>query len=248
MGVLRPNDGFHYDGGSKWPQGSSDGSMKSYVVAGGILTIPSNMTEQTRQDVLYAVLFAQLVADNSYNRNTQFQQWLNSIGEVGNYIGWSGSTFKNGNLTVNGSEFIPADSALQEMALHYRPSLGKVAATFKELFGILKKQSDSDKAIKLLAKYTYDPPTHDTTMMLCSVTESLPDHNPVFSILVISLSGVEDATGMPLFHLYKKKDIKAMMELFAIFSQDEELFAVVRKNVTDWLGDYVKTEISEIVL
>ncbi len=37
------------------------------------------------------------------------------------------------------------------------------------------------------------------------------------------------------------------MKLFVVFSQDEELFAVVRKNITDWLGDYVKTEISEIV-
>ncbi len=246
MGALHPNDGFHY-GSSKWPQGSSNSSMTSYVVAGVILTIPSNMTEQTRQDVLFSALFAQLAADNSSNRNTQFQQWLEDIGEIGNYIGWSGSIFKSGNLTVNGSEFIPADLVLREMALHYQTSLGKVAATFKEVFNILEKQSDNDKAIQLLAKYAYDPPTHDTTMVFLSVTESLPDHNPVFSTLVISLSGVKDASGRPLFHLYKKKDIKSMMELFAVFSQDEELFAVVRKNITDWLGDYVKTEISEIV-
>ncbi len=205
VGALHPNDGFHY-GSSKWPQGSSNSSMKSYVVAGVILTIPSNMTEQTRQDVLYSTLFAQLAADNSSNRNTQFQQWLENVGEVWDYIGWSDvSNFKNGNLTVNGSEFVPANLVLKEMTLHYQPFWGKVAATFKEVFNILEKQSDNDEAIQLLAKYAYDPPTHDTTMVFFSVTESLPDHNPVFSTLVISLSGVKDASGRPLFHYTRRK-------------------------------------------
>lgn len=231
------NDGF--DPGLEL----SNGSMKSYVISGIIVTIPSNMTEQMRQDILCASLFTQVVADYNSSRNTQFQQWLENLGIIGDYVGWSGSSFHMGNLKINESQFVLSDLALHEMA---KTPMRRNLASFKELFNGLKNRSGSDKALKLLAKNAYDRNTHDTTMVFGSVSESVSDHNPVISTLVLSLTGVKDASSRPLFHPYEKKGVKKIVRLFAEFKQYEKLFALVRKNVTNQLGDLLKTEISEI--
>ena len=241
IGAVRPleNDGFNH--GLRL----FNGSMKSYVVSGIILTVPSNMTEQMRQDVLQAGLYVQLVTDRNFSRNTQFEQWLDYLGEIGDYVGWYGSSFEMGNLAINESQFIPSDLALREMALH-NATIGKKITYFKEIFNELKKRPDNDKAIKLLAKNAYDKNTHDTTLIFGSVAESLVDHNPVITTLVISLTGVKDAASKSLFHQYKKEDVKSIVGLFAVFKQYEDDFASVRKNVTKELGDSVKSEICEI--
>ena len=117
----------------------------------------------------------------------------------------------------------------------YNATIGRKITYFKEIFNELKKRPDNDKAI-----------THDTTLIFGSVAESLVDHNPVITTLVISLRGVKDAASKSLFHQYKKEDVKSIVGLFAVFKQHEDDFAYVRKNVTKEFGDSVKSEVCEI--
>ena len=238
IGAVRPlpNDVFNH---------SFNVSMKSYVVSGTIVTVPSDMTEQMRQDVLQAALYVQIVTDGNFSRNTQFDQWLDYLDEIRGYVGWESITIEMGDLAINESQFIPSDLALREMALH-NATIGRKITYFKDIFNELKKRPDNDKAIKLLAKNAYDQNTHDTTLIFGSVAESLVDHNPVITILGISLRGVKDAASKSLFHQYKKEDVKSIVGLFAVFKQHEDDFAYVRKYVTKELGDSVKSEVCEI--
>lgn len=242
----QPNPGYSYQDTSHALE--EQPSMKCYVVAGMIIVVPANVTEEVRNDVLYSLLYAQLKADGQANRNSQFLVWLD------NYFGVYNDIFLNVNfsaftdLNLNQSQFAISDLALQKLA--YFTNTKPYVSTFAKVFDILRNQPESNKAIQLLMESTYDPSKNDTTQIFCSISQPSADQNPMVYMLALSLDSVvkEASSKLPLFHKYLTKDVERIEESYTETTLIEEKYANIRKNITNKLGDYVQSKISEIQL
>ena len=230
-----PNQLSNLQGGGK--SVPTNDSTRSYVVSGMITIIPYDMTEEVRNDVLHSLLFAQLAASAKHNRNTEFEHWVGDFGNILRDLNWFVTSSNYGDLAVKKDPFTIADTALELIAKNFVPAFNK---TFDEL----KRRNTSDGCITLLVNQSYNHSTHDTTLSFASV--AFDGVQPVASIVGIGLSGVKDASSMSLFHPYKKNSVKTKKGMSYQVMLDEELYAHIRKIVTDRLGDLIRTRICEI--
>ncbi len=222
----------------------SDDSVKTYMVAGMIISVPSTMSDDLRQDVLYSLLLTLFGSDFKFSRNTQLQQWVDMSSTTLTNIFWSGKSGPISDLVVDGDQFTIADVALKRMGAN--PDMTKAVPTFTKIFDTLKQRPDSDSAIKILIYRTYDDSTHDTTQIFCYVTSDQVEF-PSASILLINLSGAKDKTGRPLAHPYKTNEVKAKKEMFVKLLLDDQTYASqLRNQVKQKLGDCVKNDIVQI--
>lgn len=226
---------------------ATSASVLAYVNSGMIITIPSTLSDQLRQDVLYSLLLSQLAANFKYSRTNQLDQWLQYYQSTLSKIAWvdSGSNF--GHLSAPGDTFKLADLALREMTK--QGSTAKVVDTFHHILDALHKLPDSNIVIQTLYKYIYDKTSHNTTVLFCSVNQSTPADDVIANMLLLSLEGVSDGTTTrSLFHPYRTKDVKTIKEMSGKYVLDEDVYASIRAGIQKKLGDKIKTDIRAITV
>ena len=219
-------------------------SVDCYLDAGMILMIPKSVSNQTRQDILYSMLLFELAADEKHNRATDLSEWLKLFDSSA--LCYAGELASFWDIAVKESQFTIADIAPQEMARD------KVFAThvptYKQILGVLKKLPATSSTIQSLQNKTYDPSTHDTTVIFATL-----DQDVTLTLLVIGLTGVKDASSNTLFHPYKTKEVKSMKGGIYRYIFDPDCYPKHRQEIIDKLGpakvqDYItKVNLPEIL-
>ncbi len=198
-----------------------------------IISVPSNVTEAVRHDILFSLLTAQLGADHVYNRNSMVSHWLGSYSTTLEYLFWKGTVQPLTSLSISQSSFTISDVALQMMKK--QTNMIQAVPIFTKIFDTLKNRPESDKAIKIIANRTTTS-THETTQLFCYVT------NYVFANY-----DVKDKSSWPLSHLYKTNEVKHKSHMFYLQTFNELSYASqLRQAVIDKLGGHIKTDITQI--
>lgn len=230
-----------------------DSTVRSFVDGGVIMTFPSAMADQLRQDIQYTVLLAQRAADNKktdgyqFSRNTQLEQWVDFFNNVLANVDWTIQTknTKPTDLQVTERKFTLSDLILKVMS---KSSMASDVDTFKKVLSTFNGLPNTDDAVKIFTNRTYDPKTRDTTVIVISVHQTSPSSDALMSLLLLNLGGVKDSTTRPLAHTYTTKDVKTKKVLLTQQVFDQELYSQIRQQIADKLKPFIKTDIKEITL
>ena len=219
-------------------------TVHCYVVDGTVIMIPSTVSNQTRQDVLYSLLVAQLAADKKYSRSSANEDWIKFLDNTLDNIAWVTAKHSYGDLTVKSSKFNISGLALQEMG---KDSVMKAhMKTYGKIMSTLGKLPTSSPARKMIQNRTYNSTKHDAAVMFCSVEHT--SSSTGLSVLMIALSGVKDTTSYTLTHNYTTKEVKSVKELVGHYVLNEHSYPTIRQKIIDKLGSRVKTGIVEVKL
>ena len=221
-------------------------TVRCYVVDGTVIVIPSTVPNQTRQDILYSLLLAQLAANHNYSHSSANENWVKVLNRVLLDIDWLvvGESF--GDLIVKSSHFTIPNLALHRMGVDL--VMKTHLETYIKIMSELQKLPTSSAARNMIQNRTYSSTSHDAAVMFCTV-----DHSSSFtrlSVLMIALSGVKDSTSYTLVHNYKTKSVKRVKELVSHHELDEDIYSRsgLRQKIINKLGSRVKTGIVEVKL
>ena len=218
---------------------------RSYICGGIIITFPSSVSDQQRQDALYSFLLLQLATDKQFNRMTQLKDWLKNFSTNAAHIGWIDQHPTLIDVKTTSSQFTPSEVALVEM--EEKGSMAKDKATFQSIFTTLKGLPDSDARIQVFHSSTYDSSTHDVSVTFSSYDQDAPSGDLHMHFLLLNLGGgVKEASSRPLFHAYQAKDVSTKEEYYVFRELDQEVYAQTRAAVIQKLGDKIHTLIKEI--
>ena len=124
-------------------------TVRCFVDAGLIITFPSNMSDQLRQDMLCSLLIGQITADQRYSRHTQLEQWVDYFNDVLRNIAWGIQKQSPTDLQTKDSKF-----------RHWSRMAGDVN-TSKKVFSTYNALPSDDSTVKAFTNSAYDEETHD---------------------------------------------------------------------------------------
>lgn len=218
---------------------------RSYICGGIIVTFPSSVSDQQRQDALYSFLLLQLAADKQFSRTTQLEDWLKNFSTNAAHVGWIDQHPLLKDVTTTSTQFTLSEVALVEMT--EKGSMEMDRATFQSVFTTLKGLPDSDAKIQVFHSSTYDSSTHDVSVTFSSFDQQSPSGDLHMHFLLLNLGGgVKDTSSRPLFHTYQTKDVKTKKEYYVFRELNQDVYSQARATVIQKLGDRIHTLIKEI--
>ena len=221
---------------------TGDPAVQCYVDSGVLVTFPKDTSSLRKEDVLNSLLFAQLSADKTYNRETDTENWFSYFEYILQNIGWVLTSTKF-DVEVGGDYFVFASLALNQMAGNSWKEAD--IETFRSFFNTLHGLPDTDASVQILYSNTYSDSTHGSSLILCSFKET-PEKEVQLSLLMLGFEGLNESAYRYLFHAYRAKGVTFSKAETSNMVLNEDVFQKIRATIIEKLGDKVKTMISEV--
>jgi hypothetical protein len=235
--------------------GATEASVRCFINEGIIMTFPSSIPDLLREDILSSVLLAQKGADKKtsskdyqFNRNTRLEEWVDFFNTVMANVAWIFQTpmQKPIDMPVKSATFTLSDLALDIMGRS--SSTASDVNMFRNVFKTFNALPNDNTAVKVFTGKTYEPTSHDTTVIVASLHQETPNSDPLMNLLLLNLRGVRDSTARPLSHTYTTKYISTKKMLLSQQVFNQGVYSHVRAEVSKKLKPYIQTDIKEIDL
>lgn len=220
-------------------------SVKCYVDSGIVVTFPADVEIQRQQDVLDSLLFAQLSADKSHQRQTDPSNWYSYFDYILQNIGWVLSSIDFDVDVTKKPTFVMSSLALNQMVQN--GSSAEEVEVFRKIFNVLHSLPDKDPLIELLYKNIYNDDSNAASLILASFEVS-KTKEVTLKLIMFSLEATGEAAYRYLLHLYDSKNVTFSKAKSSTMVLNEQIFDKIRSTIVEKLGDKVKSMISELQL
>ena len=222
--------------------------LKCFVDSGMLVTFPGDVTSQSQQDVLISLLYSQLGADKSHQREDDPQSWYSMFDYILQNIGW---TISNAEFNVDASKestFVMASLALNAMANNDKVMISEEEIeVFRKAFNVLHTLPDDDPLVSLFYKSDYDETSKAASLILASI-EIAETKEVVLKLVMFGLEKNVEPAPRYLLHVYNSKEVNLDTARTSKMVLNETTFSRVREALIDKLGDRVETMIKEVAI
>ncbi|QIY54100.1 hypothetical protein HEP86_05760 [Streptomyces sp. RPA4-5] len=208
-----------------------------YVNAGSLVSFVAGVSGQHRSDVLNSALLAQLAASKQYDRETQVRDWYRFYVDVLSNIGWPFQDFRFTEISLRQDSF-KIDEVLLKV-LEAVLSQDEIR-TMKASLDALAALSDSDGRLVVFERESHS--AREGNFQLSTATEE----NGVVSLAgsVFFFSTSLNVTRI-LWTTFTDANLDIYGSAFRV-NLDEDVYAIVREDIVEKLGDNAKKYVGDL--
>lgn len=219
------------------PVETADKTKAGYVNDGSLISFVAGMSAQNKSDVLNSTLLAQLAANKKFDREKKPQDWYGFYKYVLENVGWVLADFKFDKFSAGGATFSVDEVVLKVLAAI---ATKNDIAVVMETVEALKSLSDKDRRVVL-----FDSATHSSSngnFQIAATAES-------DDVAVMKLGAFYFTTSQTVTRLLWMKFSNTQARFYQggqTCNLNSEVYAKVRKQVSDKLGDKAVKFIAEL--
>ena len=217
-----------------------DNIEEAAVVAGSITAFTNNLTGQTKQDILNAVLYAQIKASQKYSRTQFSQQWYQEYKHVLLEIGFAIGDIKFNYYTTS-SQTLKIDDVVTEILKHMATPKG--TAVIKAAMTALGKLPEEEYSVQLFE--TQSANMNLGNFQVC-VTDQATDGKVILTLGGFDFRADRHVTRF-LWHTWATTNIFLLVGTQTMVF-DEQTYASIRQKIANWIGSRAQDYITGITL
>jgi len=204
------------------------------VGASSLVSFVGDLTLESKQDVMNSTLFAELAANNLFDRKTELVRWYARYLEVLNIVGWTTANYQSHSI-----EDAQSKGSVDNVVFAILESIlsAKELDLFKQTVEGMK---NSERGTTIFDKSSYGTTLNDFRLGVCAEDRG----NVVFQIFYFDYSTSGTVTNVLWFQFTSDRvsfnEGRQRMEL------NTELYGLVRDSVLQKLGQNAKDAIEGI--
>ena len=211
-----------------------------YISAGSLVFFSPRFNGQQKQDMLYSSLLAQLAASAEYNRLNETDKWYNFFNKTMANIAWVTQSFEFQKYESR-SEFLTISKVTQELLGGLPENEKELMTTVKETFDCLVKTPSTDVFTQLFCTNSISKRGGNFQIFVCDVDKTNQINVAGFYIYFHANEERENQ-----FLISQRKQDIAIYYSTTILTLNERLYADIRDDVKDKLGERATTLVHKV--
>ena len=217
-----------------------NGMAEAYISAGSLVFFSPRFNGQQKQDMLYSSLLAQLAASAEYNRLNETDKWYNFFNETMANIAWVTQSFEFHKYESR-SDFLTISKVTQELLGGLPENEKELMTTVKETFDCLVKTPSTDVFTQLFCTNSISKHGGNFQIFVCDVDKTNQINVAGFYIYFHANEERENQ-----FLISQRKQDIAIYYSTTILTLNERLYADIRDDVKDKLGERATTLVHKV--